>query len=75
MGKKITLYRKIVSWIKAIFFLTIALSYALWPLDFIPDFTGAVIGWIDDAIVFVVVGYLIMGLQAFADKANPYRKK
>ena len=40
-------------------FFAAAFAYLFWSIDIIPDRIGPVIGWIDDAIIFVIGGFIV----------------
>lgn len=57
------------AWIKAIIFLTLALSYTFWALDFLPDLVAGPVGYVDDAIVWLLAAFAIRGaINTILDK-------
>lgn len=52
---------KLPSVLLAIAFFVAAIAYLFWTIDFIPDTIAPVIGFLDDAVIFIVGGFIIRG--------------
>jgi uncharacterized membrane protein YkvA (DUF1232 family) len=66
---------KIFAWIKAIIFIVIGLTYIFWTFDVIPD-AIPVVGWIDDAIIFLLAAWAIRGaINTIMDKRATFLGK
>ena len=53
--------RTFVSLLKALIFLSLGLTYLFWSFDVLHDTLLPVIGWTDDAIVLLIVAWVIRG--------------
>jgi uncharacterized membrane protein YkvA (DUF1232 family) len=64
---------KLGAYVKAAVFATLALSYFFWSFDVIPDVLGPVVGYVDDAIVFLFAAYAIRGaINTILDKRSAF---
>ena len=64
---------KFWAWIKATIFITLALMYIFWAADFIPDFVGPGVGFVDDAIIFLLAAWAIRGaINTILSKKNTF---